>query len=275
MHTLMERVVESEKLKMGGLAKPRREGAPQGGPLSPLLSNILLDELDKELEKRGLAVCRYADDSNIYVRSQAAGKRVMASMSRFLETKLKLKVNREKSAVGRPWERNFLGYSFAPGRKARLKVAPESTARLKAEIRERMRKGRGQSLARLLEGLKPLLREWATYFRLAEVRNTFEELDGWIRRRLRAILWRQWKRVFTRAKNLMRLGLEKARALKSAMNGRGPWWNAGASHMNAALPKKYFDRLGLLSLVDQMRIYWQFSQTAGCGTACPVVWEEG
>jgi RNA-directed DNA polymerase len=182
----------------GGLAEPRREGTPQGGPLSPLLSNILLDELDKELEKRGHAFCRYADDSNIYVRSFAAGERVMASVSRFLEETLKLKVNREKSAVGRPWERKFLGYSFAPAQKARLKVAPESTVRLKAEIRERMRKGRGQSPVRLLESLKPLLRGWATYFRLAEVRNTFEELDGWILRKLRAILWRQWKRVYTR-----------------------------------------------------------------------------
>jgi RNA-directed DNA polymerase len=258
-------------LMRDGLAAPRREGTPQGGPLSPLLSNILLDELDKELSKRGHRFCRYADDSNIYVRSKAAGERVMASVTRFLEEKLKLKVNREKSAVGRPWERKFLGYSFAPGRKARLKVAPESVARLKAEIQERMRSGRGQNLVRLLEGLAPLLRGWVSYFRLAEVKNTFEELDGWIRRKLRAILWRQWKRVYTRAKNLMRLGLEKARALKSAVNGRGPWWNAGASHMNAALPKKYFDRLGLLSLVDQMRKYWQFSQTAGCGTACPVV----
>lgn len=267
---LIRRYLQAGLMK-GGLVEQRREGTPQGGPLSPVLSNILLDELDKELEKRGHAFCRYADDSNIYVRSLAAGERVMASVTRFLETKLKLKVNREKSAVGRPWARKFLGYSFASGPKARLKGAPESTARLKAEIRERMRKGRGQSPARLLEGLKPLLRGWATYFRLAEVRNTFEELDGWIRRKLRALLWRQWKRVFTRAKNLMRLGLEKGRALKSATNGRGPWWNAGASHMNAALPKRYFDRLGLLSLVNQTRKYWQFSQTAGCGTARPVV----
>lgn len=259
-------------LMRDGLAEPRREGTPQGGPLSPLLSNILLDELDKELEKRGHAFCRYADDSNIYVRSKAAGERVMVSVTRYLEGRLKLKVNREKSAVGRPWERKFLGYSFTPGRKARLKVASESVARLKGKIRERMRKGQGQSVARLIkEQLTPLLRGWVAYFRQAEAKNVFEEVDGWVRRKLRAILWRQWKRVHTRAKNLMRLGLDKVRTLRSVMNGRGPWWNAGASHMNAALPKRYFDSLGLLSLVDQMRKYWQFSQTAGCGTACPVV----
>ncbi|MDQ3003668.1 MAG: group II intron reverse transcriptase/maturase [Fibrobacterota bacterium] len=240
----------------GGLVEARREGTPQGGPISPLLSNILLDEFDRELEKRGHAFCRYADDSNIYVRSKAAGERVMASVTRFLEERLKLRVNREKSAVDRPWKRKFLGYSFAPGKEARLKAAPESVARLKEKIRERMRRGRGQNVARVIEeSLTPLLRGWVNYFRLAEVKNTFEELDGWIRRKLRAILWRQWKRVFTRVKNLMRLGLEKVRALKSAMNGRGPWWNAGASHMNTALPKKYFDKLGLLSLVDQRLKY--------------------
>ena len=249
---LIRRYLQAGLMK-DGLVEPRREGTPQGGPLSPLLSNILLDELDRELTKRGHAFCRYADDSNIYVRSQAAGERVMQSVTRFLEERLKLKVNREKSAVGRPWERKFLGYSFALGKTARIKVAPESVVRLKEKVRERMRRGRGQNLARLIEeSLTPLLRGWANYFRLAEVKGIFEELDGWIRRKMRATLWRQWKRVFTRVKNLMRLGLEKARALKSAMNGRGPWWNAGASHLNAALPKKYFDRLGLTSLVDQM-----------------------
>lgn len=249
---LIRRFLQAGLMK-DGLVEQRREGTPQGGPLSPLLSNILLDELDRELTKRGHAFCRYADDCNIYVKSKASGERVMRSVTRYLEEKLRLKVNREKSAVGRPWERKFLGYSFAPGQKARLKVAPESVARLKEKIRERMRMGRGQNIARLIgDGLTPLLRGWVNYFRLAEVQNIFEELDGWIRRKLRAILWRQWKRVFARVRNLMRLGLEKARALKSATNGRGPWWNAGASHMNAVLPKKYFDGLGLVSLVDQM-----------------------
>jgi RNA-directed DNA polymerase len=257
-----------------GLVEARREGTPQGGPLSPLLSNILLDELDKELEKRGHKFCRYADDCNIYVRSQAAGERVMQSVSRFLEKRLKLKVNREKSAVGRPQKRKFLGYSFAPGRKARLKVAPESVDRLRAKIREWMRRGRGWNLSRLInEGLTPLLRGWLNYFRLAEVKETFEVLDQWIRRKLRVVLWRHWKKRTARFRTLMRLGLDRDRAWQSSGNGRGPWWNAGSPHMNAALPRAYFGRLGLFSLVDQMQRqrHRQSSQTAVCGTACTVV----
>ena len=259
-------------LMRDGLVEARREGTPQGGPLSPLLSNILLDELDKELEKRGHKFCRYADDCNIYVRSQTAGERVMQSVTRFLEKRLKLKVNREKSAVGRPQKRKFLGYSFAPGRKARLKVAPESADRLRAKIREWMRLGRGWKLTRLInEGLTPLLRGWVNYFRLAEVKETFEVLDKWIRRKLRVVLWRHWKRRSARFRNLMRLGLDRDRAWQSTGNGRGPWWNAGSSHMHAALPKAHFDKLGLFSLVVQMRLYRQSSQTAVCGTACTVV----
>ena len=259
-------------LMRDGLVEARREGTPQGGPLSPLLSNILLDELDKELEKRGHKFCRYADDCNIYVRSQAAGERVMQSVSRFLEKRLKLKVNREKSAVGRPQKRKFLGYSFAPGRKARLKAAPESVDRLRAKIREWMRLGRGWKLTRLInEGLTPLLRGWANYFRLAEVKETFEVLDKWIRRKLRVVLWRHWKKRSARFRNLMRLGSDRDRAWQSSGNGRGPWWNAGASHMNAALPKAYFDSLGLFSLVVHWQRHRQSSQTAVCGTACTVV----
>jgi RNA-directed DNA polymerase len=259
-------------LMRDGLVEPRREGTPQGGPLSPLLSNILLDELDKELEKRGHRFCRYADDCNIFVRSEAAGERVLHSVTRFLEKRLKLKVNREKSAVGRPHKRKFLGYSFASSRKARLKVAPESVDRLKAKIRERMRQGRGQSLTRLInEGLTPLLRGWANYFRLAEVKETFETLDKWIRHKLRAVLWRQWGKRRAKVRNLMRLGLDGDRAWKSSGNGRGPWWNAGASHMHTALPKAFFAKLGLFSLVDQMPRFRQHSQTAVCGTARTVV----
>ena len=236
----------------GGVASPRTEGTPQGGPLSPLLSNILLDDLDKELERRGHKFCRYADDCNIYVRSKAAGERVMRTVTKFLTERLRLKVNAGKSAVARPWERKFLGYSMTGHKQPRLKVAPESLQRLKAKIRTIFRKGRGRSLPRVIGDLNPLLRGWMQYFRLAEVKGIFEELDGWLRRKLRCLLWRQWKRPFTRAKNLMKQGLEELRAWKSAMNGRGPWWNAGASHMNQAFPKAYFDRRGLISLPDQL-----------------------
>ena len=236
-----------------GVVSPRAEGTPQGGPLSPLLSNILLDELDKELERRGHKFCRYADDCNIYVRSKAAGERVMKSVTEFLSKRLRLKVNVEKSAVARPWERKFLGYSMTWHKQPRLKVAPESIRRLKAKVRTIFREGRGRSLSRVIEELNQLLRGWMQYFRLAEVKGIFEELDGWLRRKLRCLLWRQWKRPFTRAKNLMKRGLEELRAWKSATNGRGAWWNAGASHLNEAFPKSYFDRCGLISLLSQLR----------------------
>lgn len=236
----------------GGLISVRREGTPQGGPLSPLLSNILLDDLDKELERRGHTFCRYADDCNIYVRSRMAGERVLGSVTRFLEKRLRLKVNRDKSAVGRPWKRTFLGYSMTSHKEPRLKVAAASVDRLKAKLRESFRRGRGRNLQRLIEELTPILRGWINYFLLAEVKGIFEQLDSWIRRKLRCILWRQWKRVSTRAKNLMKRGLPEARAWISATNGRGPWWNSGVSHMNHAFRKSFFDRLGLVSLLDQL-----------------------
>jgi len=238
----------------GGVESPRREGTPQGGPLSPLLSNILLDDLDKELERRGHKFCRYADDCNIYVQSRRAGERVLTSITSYLKRQLKLKVNRDKSAVGRPWQRRFLGYSMTFHKQPRLKVAPASVQRLKSKLRAEFHRGRGRNLGRFIaEDLKPLLKGWINYFRLAEVRGIFEELDGWIRRKLRNILWRQWKRPWTRARKLMRRGLDKVRARKSATNGHGPWWNSGASHMNQAIPKSYFDRCGLVCLLDELR----------------------
>ena len=237
----------------GGVTNPRTEGTPQGGPLSPLLSNILLDDLDKELERRGHKFCRYADDCNIYVRTREAGERVMKSVTDFLTNRLHLKVNAEKSAVARPWERKFLGYTMTWHKRPRLKVSPTSLERMKAKVRMIYREGRGRRLLKVIEDLNRMLRGWIQYFRLAEVKGIFEELDGWIRRKLRCLLWRQWKRNFTRAKNLMRRGLDKLRAWKSATNGYGAWWNAGASHMNEAFPKSYFDRLGLTSLQNQLR----------------------
>ena len=234
-----------------GLTTARREGTPQGGPLSPLLSNILLDELDKELERRGHQFCRYADDCNIYVQSESAGERVMKSITSFLDRRLRLKVNAEKSAVAHPWERKFLGYSLTSNREPRLKVAKESVKRLKGKLREIFRRGRGRNLRKLIaDELTPLLRGWMNYFRLAEVKRIFDELDSWIRRKLRCLIWRHWKRTFARAKGLRQRGLDEVRAWESATNGRGPWWNAGASHMNAAFPNSYFDRCELLSLRD-------------------------
>jgi RNA-directed DNA polymerase len=237
----------------GGVVSPRTEGTPQGGPLSPLLSNILLDDLDRELEKRGHAFCRYADDCNIYVKSRRAGQRVLESLTQFLTRRLRLKVNAEKSAVARPWDRKFLGYSMTFHKQPRLKVAPAVVDRMKDKLRAMFRAGRSRNIRHVIEELTPVLRGWVNYFRLAEVKGTFEELGGWIRRKMRCILWRQWKRTYTRAKNLMKYGLDKDRALKSAMNGRGPWWNSGASHMNQCFPKRFFDRLGLVSPLDQLQ----------------------
>ena len=174
----------------------------------------------------------------------------MASISNFLERQLRLKVNKEKSAIGRPWKLRFLGYSVTVDKSPKLKVAPQSVGRLKESLREIFRKGRGQSICTITEELNRKLWGWANYFKLAEVKNIFEELDGWIRRKIRCILWRQWKRTCTRAKNLMKRGLDEKRAWESSGNGRGPWWNAGASHMNEAFPKSYFEEIGLVSLRD-------------------------
>ena len=237
----------------GGVVSPRREGTPQGGPLSPLLSNILLDELDRELQRRGHRFVRYADDCNVYVRSKAAGERVMASLERFLPKRLRLRLNRSKSAVDRPWKRTFLGYTATHHRKPRLRVSPKSVQRLKAKLKPLLRRGRGASLGRTCEELAPILRGWVSYYRKAEAKASFEVLDKWIRRRLRVILWRQWKRPRTRAKELRRRGIDPERARLSAGNGRGPWWNAGASHMNHAVPTRALRRLGLMSLLDEHR----------------------
>lgn len=242
-----------------GVVRAHTEGTPQGSPLSPLLSNILLDDLDKELERRGHRFCRYADDCNIYVRSTKAGERVMASLTRFLGKRLRLKVNREKSAVDRPWVRKFLGYSMTWHKKPRLKVAPESVKRLKGHIRELLRKGRGRAVGRVIIDLSPLIIGWTEYFKQAEVKITFELLDEWLRRKLRCILWRQWKRPRTRAKKLMERGIERVRAHASAYNGRGPWWNAGASHMNAAVPVKWFAQQGLVSFLARYRSFNRLS----------------
>lgn len=237
----------------GGLTSPRTEGTPQGGPLSPLLSNILLDELDKELERRGHRFVRYANDFQVYVKSEAAGERVMASLENFLRKRLRLKVNRKKSAVGRPWKRKFLGYRTTTDRKPKLKPDPKSVRRIKLKLKDLFRRGRGWSLSRTIREANPVLRGWGYYYRLSNVEGVFEGLDQWVRRRLRLLLWRQWKRPRTRAKELRKRGLDQDRANISAYIGRGPWWNAGASHMNQAVPTSTLHQMGLVSLLQQHR----------------------
>lgn len=238
----------------GGLCRPTEKGTPQGGPLSPLLSNILLDDLDKELERRGHRFCRYADDCNIYVGSQRGGERVMASLVRFLEERMKLKVNREKSAVERSYKRVFLGYSFTVFSPPKLRVPEKSCQKMRAKLRERFRRGRGCRIEDIIEQeLNPLLRGWIAYFQLSETKSFAGELDRWIRRRLRCVLWRQWKTPHTRYKRLRQLGLEEDRARRVVWNGRGPWRNSGSREMSVSLPPSRFATRGLISLLDRLK----------------------
>lgn len=245
---LIRRYLEAG-LMDGGMETVRTEGTPQGGPLSPLLSNILLDDLDRELERRQLSFCRYADDCNIYVGSKVSGERTMRAMTAFLERRLKLKVNAEKSAVARPWARKFLGYSITWHKEPKLKVAPQSRKRFMDKIRKLMRVSRGKSLEQAIAALNPVLRGWLQYFRLVEVKTILEDLDGWIRHRLRCLVWRQWKSPRTRAHNLMKLGITADKAWRSATDRRGPWWHGSARDMHQAYPNKTFDQMGLVSLL--------------------------
>jgi RNA-directed DNA polymerase len=249
---LIRRYLQAGLLE-GGLVSQRVEGTPQGGPLSPLLSNVLLDELDRELERRGHRFVRYADDCNVYVQSKRAGERVMASLEVFLSKHLRLTVNRAKSAVDRPWKRKFLGYTVTAHREAKLRIAPESVRRFKEKLRPPLRRGRGRSVGTTIEDIAPVIVGWVNYFRLADVRQSFEDLDKWLRHKLRCLVWRQWKRPRTRAKELIKRGLDPDRARVSAYNGRGPWWNASASHMHAAVPTRWLTQLGLPSLLDLHR----------------------
>jgi len=240
-------------LMMDGVVSQQVMGTPQGGPLSPLLSNILLDDLDRELERRGHQFCRYADDCNIYVYSEKAGQRVMESVTGFLERKLKLKVNREKSAVARPWRRKFLGYSVTVNLKPKLRPARTSIERAKNKVRAISRMGRGRNIRRVINDINKFTRGWFGYFQLTDGYRVFRDLDGWIRRRLRRILWVQWKRPLTRYKKLVSLGLDAKRAKMAAGNSRGPWWNAGGV-IQAAVTNQVLSEWGLLSLLQMHRM---------------------
>jgi RNA-directed DNA polymerase len=236
-----------------GLVEATDEGTPQGGPLSPLLSNILLDDLDKELERRGHCFCRYADDANIYVRTKRAGDRVMQSVTNFLTKRLKLRVNQDKSAVGRPWKRQFLGYSMTSARTPKLRVSPDREKRLKKKLRPFWRASRGRSISDTLQRLASTVRGWVDYFKLCDVKAAFDRLDGWLKRRIRLLFWRHWKRYKTRVKELVQRGIGYERAKKSAGNGRGSWWNSKASHMNQAVPIRELRRLGYVSILEEFQ----------------------
>lgn len=228
-----------------GLVSPTDEGTPQGGPLSPLLSNLVLDDLDRELESRGHRFVRYADDCNIYVRSRRAGERVMEKITTFLTKRLKLKVNGEKSAVARPWERKFLGFSFTANREPKRRIAPKALKRMKQRIRELTRRTRGVSLTRMVEEVARYLKGWRAYFRICQTRSVLESMDSWIRQRLRCVAWRQWRRGRTRYAELRRLGIGGDLAAQSAGSAKGPWRLAGSPALKIALPDAYFGSLGL------------------------------
>src|SRR5208283_3499419 len=254
MAKIAERVSDQRLLKLiraflragvmeGGLVSPVDEGTPQGGPLSPLLSNIVLDEFDRELERRGLRFARYADDSNIYVRSQRAGERVMESLRRFIARKLKLKVNQQKSAVARPWERKFLGFSFTNGLKPKRRIAPKAVDRFKGRVRELTSRTRGVSIERMAEELARYLRGWLGYFGKCQTPSVLQSLEEWTRRRLRSAIWKQWKRGKVRFAELRKRGLGRDLAAQSAGSAHGPWRMANSPALGIALPNAYFDSL--------------------------------
>lgn len=255
-----ERVADKRMLKLiraflqagvmeDGLVSPVDEGTPQGGPLSPLLSNLVLDELDRELERRGHRFVRYADDCNIYVGSKRAGQRVMDSVTRFITHRLKLKVNQTKSAVARPGQRKFLGFSFTSEREPRRRIAPKAIVRFKERIREQTHRTRGISLPQMVKELVTYLRGWLGYFGDCQTPSVLQRLESWLRRRFRSVVWKQWKRGRTRFKELRKRGVSKDLAAQTAGSAHGPWRIANSPALALALPNAYFDSLGLLPMV--------------------------
>jgi RNA-directed DNA polymerase len=241
-------------LKVGvmenGLVSPAEEGTPQGGPLSPLLSNLVLDELDRELERRKHCFVRYADDCNIYVRSPRAGQRVMTNVTRFLTRRLQLQVNEAKSAVARPATRKFLGFSFSHHKEPKRRIAPKVLLRCKQKIRELTRRTRGVSLEHMLKELTAYLRGWKSYFGYCQTPSLLKALDKWIRRRLRSMIWKQWKRGKQRYAKLRHLGIGRDLAAQTVGSPHGPWHLANSPALAIAIPIAYFDSLGLPRLFD-------------------------
>jgi group II intron reverse transcriptase/maturase len=239
-------------IMVNGVVQERWEGTPQGGPLSPLLSNILLDGLDKELERRGHRFCRYADDANIYVKSKRAGERVFAAIEGFLFKRLKLRINREKSAVAQYHQRGFLGFSFTSGKTLKVKVAEKSLDRFKERVREITRRSRGISLTQVIQEVQEYLRGWIGYFRLVETPRVLEDLDGWIRRRLRCFVAKQWiNNCHTRYKNLVRLGVNDYQARLVAVSRKGPWAVSNMKPLKVALSNRFFAQMGFVGLLNR------------------------
>ena len=256
MAAVAERVEDKRLLKLiraflnagvmkDGLVSPTEEGTPQGGPLSPLLSNLVLDELDRQLEKRGHRFVRYADDCNVYVRSERAGLRVMEGLEDFITKKLKLKVNAAKSAVARPWERKLLGFTFTRHRQVRRRVAAKALERFARKVRLLTRRTRGTSVQKVVAELATYLRGWGGYFGHCQTPSVLDDLNGWVRRRLRCYLWKQWKRGRNRFAELTRRGVDRDLAACAAGSSHGPWRASHRLALSLALPDAYWERLGL------------------------------
>lgn len=268
MLRLIRRYLEAGVMR-DGVCVRREDGTPQGGPLSPLLANVMLDDLDRMLEERGHRFCRYADDCNVYVRSRRAGERVMAAMRRYLTRELSLRVNEAKSAVDRPTRRKFLGYSFHGRRK--LRIATKTIERMKQRVRELTRRDWSISLEERLRRLSRYLTGWMSYFRLTEAPSVLRELDQWIRRRVRLCVWVTWKRVRTRIRKLRSFGVPERNVFLTANCRRGPWYIAGGSTLASALSNRWLSEQGLVSLYDRWQQLNPASRTAVYGTVRTVV----
>lgn len=237
---------------INGVVSITEEGCPQGSPLSPLLSNIMLDVLDKELEKRGHKFCRFADDQNIYVRSERAAERVMSSVTKLLEERLKLKVNKGKSAIDRPWNRKFLGFTFYVSKKdnvVKVKIHEKSIKKFREKIKKILSRSNGWSMTKRLEELNQATVGWINYFKISEVKSAIEHLDCWIRRRLRMCIWKQWKKIGKRAKSLIKLGVSKETAWKLSNSRKGCWSISGCSIIQRAISNKILEQRGFKSLL--------------------------
>jgi RNA-directed DNA polymerase len=247
---LIRRYLESGVM-IGGVKVANEQGVPQGGPLSPLLANIVLDELDKELERRGHRFVRYADDCNIYVKSRRAGERVMTSITRFIENKLRLKVNMEKSAVDRPWKRKFLGFSFTWEPKPRIRVARESLKRAKQKLKELTSRSKPIPMQKRIEEINQFVVGWCNYFALADTPTPFRQLDEWLRRRLRMCLWKQWKTPRTRIRKLISLGVPKGKAFEWGNTRKKYWRIASSPILHQTLGSAWWQSQGLKSMVER------------------------
>jgi len=282
MYLLSRRIQDKRVLKLirkylesgvmlGGMVSSTEEGTPQGGPLSPLLSNVMLHELDKELERRGHKFCRYADDCNIYVKSKKSGDRVMESVSEFIEKRLKLKVNREKSAVDSPTKRKFLGFSFYYKKgEALIRVHAKSLKRVKEKLKSLTKRSDGKSMSSKIDKLNQVITGWVNYYHLADMESHCHELDGWVRRRLRMCQWKQWKKIGTKLDNLIRLGIPKSKAWEFANTRKGYWHTSNSPILSRSVTNNYLRSLGFVSLSE---VYQRSTslRTAVCRTARTVV----